>query len=62
MALPSDGSYNIPEGIFFGVPATCEGGLIKRVPNLEIDQFSQQKLQNAIDELMGERNLISSLL
>lgn len=62
MALPSDGSYNIPEGIFFGVPAICEGGLIKRVKNLEINEFAQEKLQNAIDELIGERDSISSLL
>jgi malate dehydrogenase len=62
MALPSDGSYNIPEGIFFGVPVICEGGKIKRVPNLQIDQFSRQKLQNAVDELIGERDSIASLL
>jgi malate dehydrogenase len=62
MALPSDGSYNVPKGIFFGVPVTCEKGVIHRVPNLELNDFAKQKLQSAVDELMGERNAILSLL
>ncbi|PRC93416.1 malate dehydrogenase [Solimicrobium silvestre] len=62
MALPSDGSYGVPEGIFFGVPAICENGVIKRVANLEINEFSKRKLQSSVDELMGERKLILSML
>lgn len=62
MALPSDGSYGVPEGIFFGVPTICKDGQIHRIPDLQIDAFSRQRLDLAIDELSGERQAVSSLL
>lgn len=62
MALPSDGSYDIPKGIFFGVPTICEHGRIKRVQNLHIDDFSRQRLDLAVQELMAEREAVSALL
>jgi malate dehydrogenase len=62
MALPSDGSYGIPEGIFFGVPAICEGGRIHRLGNLHIDAFARQRLDLAVDELTAEKLAIAALL
>jgi malate dehydrogenase len=61
MALPSDGSYGIPEGIFFGVPVCCADGKIDRVRNLNIDAFSRERLELAISELMGERAAVEHL-
>jgi len=41
MAVPSDGSYGIAEGIFAGHPCTCAGGRWSIVQGLEIDDFSR---------------------
>ena len=62
MALPSDGSYGIPEGIFFGLPVVCENGRIRRLPGLHIDDFARQKLDLAINELMAERAAVEALI
>jgi malate dehydrogenase len=62
MALPSDGSYGVPEDLFFGVPATCAGGRIERVAGLDIDPFARTMLRRAADELREERDAIRHLL
>jgi len=62
MALPSDGSYGVPEGIFFGVPAVCEGGQVQRVSGLAIDAQARRRLDLAIEELLAERRAIEALL
>lgn len=62
MALPSDGSYDIPEGIFFGVPAVCDGRQANRIRGLDINAYAHEKLQAAVDELVQERDAIRHLL
>jgi len=62
MSLPSNGDYDIPEGIFFGVPVHCEEGRIERITGLAIDAFARERLQGAVDELMEERAAIGHLL
>ena len=62
MALPSDGSYGIATGIFFGVPVVCHGGQIERVAGLDINAFAREKLQRAEDELRQERAAVEHLL
>lgn len=62
MGIPSDGSYGIPEGVIFGYPVTCQGGVYKIVPDLEISDFSKMKIQASYRELMGERESIKHLL
>ncbi len=62
MAIPSDGSYGIPEGIMFGVPVTTQGGVVTRVPNLAIDAFAQSRLDITLNELKEEREAIAHLL
>ena len=62
MAIPSDGSYGIPEGIMFGVPVTTQGGVVTRVPNLAIDAFAQSRLDITLNELTEEREAIAHLL
>jgi malate dehydrogenase len=54
MAVPSDGSYGIPEGLMAGVPVTCAGGKYERVKGLEIDTFSAEKIAATVKELQDE--------
>ncbi|TCM70737.1 malate dehydrogenase (NAD) [Acinetobacter calcoaceticus] len=61
MGIPSDGSYGIPEGIMYGVPVTCENGQYTRVEGLEIDQFSRERMDITLNELVEERDAIAHL-
>jgi malate dehydrogenase len=62
MGVPSDGSYDIPEGIIYGFPCTTENGEYKIVKGLEIDGFSREKMANTLKELEEERQGVASLL
>ena len=62
MGVPSDGSYGIPEGIIFGFPCECKNGSYKIVQGLEIDAYSQEKLDKPLKELQGEADAVKSLL
>jgi len=62
MGVPSDGSYGIPEDIIYGIPTICADGEYRRVTELEIDDFSREKMDATLKELTDERNAIASLL
>jgi malate dehydrogenase len=62
MGIPSDGSYGIPEGIIFGFPVTTENGEYKIVQGLQIDQFSQERINLTLKELEEERAGVAHLL
>ena len=62
MGVPSDGSYGIPEGIVFGFPVTTENGEYKIIQGLEIDQFSQERINLTLNELNEERAGVAHLL
>ncbi|MYM36276.1 malate dehydrogenase [Duganella sp. FT50W] len=62
MGVPSDGSYGIPEGIVFGFPVTTENGEYKIVQGLEIDAFSQERINLTLKELTEEREGVKHLL
>ena len=62
MGVPSDGSYGIPEGIMFGFPVTTENGEYKIVQGLEIDAFSQERINLTLKELTEEREGVKHLL
>jgi malate dehydrogenase len=62
MGVPSDGSYGIPEGVMFGFPVTCQNGDYKIVQGLDIDAFSQEKLDATLAELNDERDGVKHLL
>lgn len=62
MGVPSDGSYGIPEGTMFGFPVTCENGKYQIVKGLEIDEFSQERINNTLKELEEEKEGIKDLL
>jgi len=63
MGIPSDGSYGVPEGIVFGMPVVCADGKYEIVRGLDIDdEFSRQKLDATLKELLEERDAIQHLL
>ena len=62
MAVISDGSYGISEGIIYSFPVTCENGDYQIVQGLDISEFSQQRLTLSEQELLEEREVIKHLL
>lgn len=62
MGIPSDGSYGIPKDTIFGFPVTVENGEYKIVQGLEIDAFSQERINLTLKELMEEREGVKHLL
>jgi malate dehydrogenase len=62
MGVPSKGEYGIPEGIVFGYPVTTENGEYKIVEGLEIDAFSQERINKTLAELQGEQDGVKHLL
>jgi malate dehydrogenase len=61
MAVPSDGSYGIQEGVIFGYPVTCKDGKFSIVKNLEINAFSRERMDATEKELREERAGIEHL-
>jgi len=62
MAVPADGSYGISQGVIFSFPCTCENGEWEVVQGLEINEFSQARLDATDKELREERQAVESLL
>jgi malate dehydrogenase len=61
MAVASDGSYGVPEGLVYSFPVTTSGGDWQIVPDLEIDDFSRQKMDATTAELVEERDAVQAL-
>ena len=62
MAIPSDGSYGIEEGLIYSFPVTCKDGDYEIVQGLEIDDFSRERMDATMNELKEERDAVSELL
>ncbi|HEX7637613.1 MAG TPA: malate dehydrogenase [Burkholderiaceae bacterium] len=62
MGVPSNGEYGIPKDVIFGFPVVTENGKYKIVEGLEIDAFSQERLNKTLDELKGEQDGVKHLL
>ncbi len=62
MGVPSDGAYDIPDGIIYGFPVTCNGGKYQVVDGLEIDAFSRDRMNATLKELEEERDAIKHLV
>ena len=62
MAVPSDGSYGIEEGVVFSYPVTCKNGEYAIVQGLELSDLSRTRLQASDKELREERAVIENLL
>ena len=62
MGIPSDGSYGIAEGLVYSYPVTCSGGGYEIVQGLDINDFSQARMDTTRAELEEERDAVSDLL
>ncbi|MEO8362493.1 MAG: malate dehydrogenase, partial [Vicinamibacteria bacterium] len=62
MGVPSDGSYEIPEGTVYGFPCTTNDGKIEIVKGLDIDAFSRERMTLTLTELKEEQEGVKHLL
>ena len=60
MAVPSDGSYGVPEGLISSFPCVCRDGEWEIVQGLDIDEFSQGRIDATVAELVEERDTVAS--
>ena len=61
MAVPSDGSYGIAEGLTYSFPVTCNNGEYEIVQGLEIDKFSRERMEVTQKELEEERDAVAKI-
>jgi malate dehydrogenase len=61
MSVPSDGSYGVPEGLISSFPTVCKGGRYEIVQGLELDDFSRQRIDASVAELVDERDAVREL-
>ena len=61
MAVCSDGSYGVPEGLISSFPVTTSGGDWSIVPGLDINDFSRQRIDASVAELAEEREAVKGL-
>ena len=61
MAVVSDGSYGVEEGLISGAACECSGGEWKRVEGLEVPDFSRERIDTTVAELAEERDAVKGL-
>jgi malate dehydrogenase len=61
MAVPSDGSYEVDEGLISSFPCTSRDGEWEIVQGLELNDFSRQRLEATLNELREERDTVREL-
>ncbi len=61
MAVVSDGSYGVPEGLISSFPVRCEGGQYTIVAGLDIDELSRGRIDASAAELADERDAVTEL-
>jgi len=61
MAITSDGSYGVAEGLISSFPVTAGGGHYQIVDGLDIDEFSRSRIDATVDELIEERDAVREL-
>jgi malate dehydrogenase len=62
MAVPSDGSYGIAEGLVYSFPVTIQNGEYSIVQGLPITDFSRERMKLSEEELALERDMVKHLL
>ena len=63
MAVPSDGSYGVQEGLIYSFPVRCDGkGGYEIVQGIELNDFSKEKLKITEAQLLEEREVVADLL
>jgi malate dehydrogenase len=61
MAVPSDGSYDVPEGIITSFPVRTSNGEWEIVQGLDVPEFSRERITKTNDELLAERDAVAKL-
>jgi len=61
MAVPSDGSYGVEEGIISSFPCRCGNSEWEIVQGLDLPEFSQVRIDRTVEELIGERDAVKEL-
>jgi malate dehydrogenase len=61
MAVPSDGSYGVPDGLISSFPVTTSGGKYAIVQGLAIDEYSRGRIDTSVAELASERDAVQEL-
>ena len=61
MAVASDGSYGVPEGLMSSFPVITKDGSYEIVQGLDIDDFSRQGIDASVGELSEERAAVHGL-
>jgi malate dehydrogenase len=61
MAVTSDGSYGVAEGIISSFPCRTANGEYEIVQGLDVPEFSQQRIDKTVEELVGEREAVQKL-
>jgi malate dehydrogenase len=61
MAIPSDGSYDVPDGLMSSFPVTTSDGTYAVVGGLDIDDYSRSKIDHSVAELVEERDTVADL-
>jgi malate dehydrogenase len=61
MAVVSDGSYGVPEGLISSFPVTTRDGNWEIVQGLDIDDFSRARIDASVAELDDERSAVTEL-
>jgi malate dehydrogenase len=61
MAVHSDGSYDVPEGLVSSFPVRVSGGGFEIVQGLEVEDFARAKIDRTVAELEEERDAVKQL-
>ncbi len=61
MGIPSDGSYGVPEGLISSFPVTTGDGAYEIVQGLELNDFSRERIDASVAELVDERDAVKEL-
>jgi malate dehydrogenase len=61
MAVPSDGSYDVEEGLISSFPVRLSGGSYEIEQGLDIDDFAREKIDATVNELKEERDTVKKL-
>lgn len=62
VAVSSDGSYDIPEGLMFSFPIRSDGENWEIVQGIELNDFSQEKVNATKQELLDEQAAVQELV
>ena len=61
MAVPSDGSYDVDEGLVSSFPVRTAGGSYEVEQGLDVDDFARAKIDRSVAELREERDAVKGL-